>query len=218
MLDSLEVGFLQPALMAFFQQNYASLIYPEETDRIDSFGFLRQLRTDEAFEKLRRTVNKSKLLSSAKEMDNGLRIVNALNSRNAVAHHDLAKIFRIWPQMLASWTDLIEITLGNVQAAKKMQNIFYQLKSTSFNGTVNAASVKTVSAMLEATLQSYAIYTAIKLNEIQIECALIMRRQQIVSSSADASEHQHQLVTSFIDYENYLNLSNLYNNEEIILL
>ena len=143
MLDSLEVGFLQPALMAFFQQNYASLIYPEETDRIDSFGFLRQLRTDEAFEKLRRTVNKSKLLSSAKEMDNGLRIVNALNSRNAVAHHDLAKIFRIWPQMLASWTDLIEITLENVQAAKKMQNIFYQLKSTSFNGPVNTASVKT---------------------------------------------------------------------------
>ena len=119
-----QMRFLQPALMAFFQQNFASLIYPEETDRIDSFGFLRQLRTDEAFEKLRRTVNKSKLLSSAKEMDNGLRIVNALNSRNAVAHHDLAKIFRIWPQMLASWTDLIEITLENVQAAKKMQNIF----------------------------------------------------------------------------------------------
>ena len=33
-----------------------------------------------------------------------------------------------------------------------------------------------------------------------------MRRQQIVSTSADAIGHQQQLVTSFIDYENYINI------------
>jgi len=69
---------------------------------------------------------------------------------------------------------------------------------------VNAASVKTVSAKLEATLQSYAVYTALKLNEIQIECALAMRRQQIISMSDAAGEDQQQLVTSFIDNEKYL--------------
>ena len=211
LLFHIQMRFLRPALLTFFQKNNSNLIGLNETDSLDSFCLLRHLQADETFEKLRRIIDKSKLLSNAKHIDNGLRIIRALNSRNAVAHHDLAKIFRIWPLIFASWTDLIEVTLGNVQTAKDIKSIFFQLSCMSFHGSVNAARVKTVSAMLESTLQSHAIYTALKLNEIQIECSLAMRRQKMASFLLPvADDHCHhdqqQLVTSFIDYENYLYL------------
>ena len=185
LLFHVNLRYLAPALKAFLFK--LGISGSKENENLDSGTFLKTMKHDIAFAEVR------------KHNDNLKLITNALNSRNAVAHHDLAKIFQIWPMIFGGWMDLCRTTLVDHQSADSIQAVLYDLSFNSPCG-LSAESVRIVSNRFEMSLDaldSAIILCAIKLNDIQIECALALRGLIV---PVEPSSPQR---TSLIDYDRY---------------
>ena len=190
LLFQINLRYLAPALKRYSNKPRIKSEGHKRNKSLDSCDYLQNMKYGDAFADIRQ------------QNDNWKLITNSLNCRNTVAHHDLAKIFGIWPMILGSWMDLCRTTLNDHRAADNIQTVLYDLSFNSPCG-LSAESVRIVSNRLEMSLEAHQsnnsaiILCAMKLNEIQIECALALRGLVV---PVEPSWPQR---TSLIDYDPY---------------
>jgi len=190
LMFQINLRYLAPALQRYSNKLRIKSEGYKRNKSLESCDYLQDMKYGDAFTDIRQQNDNLKL------------ITNSLHCRNAVAHHDLAKIFGIWPMILGSWMDLCRTTLVDHRAADNIQSVLHDL---SFNATcrLSAESVRIVSNRLEMSLDAHqsnnstTILCAMKLNEIQIECALALRGLVV------PGEPSWPQRTSLIDYDPY---------------